>query len=416
MPRWVRLFIDLGVDQGYAPAERRRVQTINLIAVGAIFFNSVYNLLPLFVGFDHLGLVFVTNLASICLYAGVLGLNARRLTEMAMYLALGAALFNLVVAGLVFGIGTGVWLFLVTVPAVGVLLAPTGATHIQVAFAACGLGALVIVILARPSVPSPIEGTPFETVMLVASVVGTVALLTVIGMHHRYVADTAEVALREAHALSERLLHNTLPVEIAERLKQGELVIADRADEVSILFADLVGSTPLSERLTPDEMVSLLNDVFGPFDDLADRIGVEKIKTVGDAYMVVGGLPAWRPDHLEVVVEMALAMRDELARHEVAGLGPLQMRFGIHTGSVVAGVIGKRKFSYDLWGDAVNTAARMESHGVPGEIQVTEEVFKRLRGSYQIEPRGLVEIKGKGPMPTYFLRDRIASQESEPSF
>lgn len=421
MPGWLRRLIDLGVDQSLAPAERRRAQTINLIAVGAIFFNSIYNLLPLFVGFDHLWLVFVTNLVSICLYAGVLGLNARRLTEVAMYLALGAALFNLVVAGLVFGVDTGVWLFLITVPAVGVLLAPANATHVQVAFAGTGLAALVAVILARTPVPPPIAGTTFETVLLVTSVTGTVALLTVIGMHHRYVADTAEAALQEAHALSERLLHNTLPVEIAERLKRGEQVIADRADEVSILFADLVGSTPLSERLTPDEMVSLLNDVFCPFDDLADRIGVEKIKTVGDAYMVVGGLPAWRPDHLEAVAEMALAMRDELARHEVAGLGPLQMRFGIHTGSVVAGVIGKRKFSYDLWGDAVNTAARMESHGVPGEIQVTEEVFQRLRGSYQIESRGLVEIKGKGPMPTYFLRNRMApidppAQAAEASF
>jgi class 3 adenylate cyclase len=121
--------------------------------------------------------------------------------------------------------------------------------------------------------------------------------------------------------------------------------------------------------------------------------------------MVVGGLPVWRADHAEAVAEMALGMRQELLRHPVDGFGPLQMRFGIHTGSVVAGVIGKRKFSYDLWGDAVNTAARMESHGVPGEIQVTEDVYRRLKGTYRFHPRGRIDIKGKGPMETYFLQD-----------
>jgi guanylate cyclase len=202
---------------------------------------------------------------------------------------------------------------------------------------------------------------------------------------------------------SERLLLNILPARVAERLKAGETVIADRVDGVTILFADLVDSTPLSERLTPVQLVEVLDSVFTAFDDLADALGLEKIKTVGDAYMVVGGLPTARPDHAAAVAEMALAMRDELAHHSVDGFGPLQMRYGIDTGTVVAGVIGKRKLSYDLWGDTVNTASRMESHGVPGQIQVTTAVFEQLRERYRFESRGPVEIKGKGTMVTYLL-------------
>jgi adenylate cyclase len=215
--------------------------------------------------------------------------------------------------------------------------------------------------------------------------------------------ERTESDLQAAHQLSEELLLNILPPQIADRLKKGEQVIADRYDEVSILFADLVGSTPLSERLSADEMVNLLNRVFTPFDELAEELGVEKIKTVGDAYMVVGGLPTPRSDHLEAVVEMAWQMREEISRHTVEGHGPLAMRFGIHTGTVVAGVIGKRKFSYDLWGDTVNVAARMETHGIPGEIHVSEEVRRRLDGQYRFKPRGPIEIKGKGVMETFLL-------------
>jgi class 3 adenylate cyclase len=215
--------------------------------------------------------------------------------------------------------------------------------------------------------------------------------------------ERTRLALELEQERSERLLRNILPEEIAGRLKAGELVIADRVEGVTILFADLVDSTSLSERLTPDQLVEVLNEVFTPFDDLADDLGLEKIKTVGDSYMVVGGLPAARPDHVEAVADMALAMRDELTRHSVAGFGQLQMRYGIDTGTVVAGVIGKRKFSYDLWGDTVNTAARMESHGIPGEIQVTEAVYERLRDRYRFTARGPVEVKGKGAMDTYLL-------------
>jgi class 3 adenylate cyclase len=291
-------------------------------------------------------------------------------------------------------------------PVAGVLISAPNDQTTPLLIIVAAMIAFVVVVLVDPSTPDPIAGTGIETVLLVTSVILTVLMLGVVGLYFKRVADTAETDLLMANELSERLLLNVLPEEIADRLKAGEVVIADRAEGVTILFGDLVGSTPLSERLTPNQMVEVLNEIFTPFDDLADDLGLEKIKTIGDAYMVVGGLPTPRPDHVEAIADMALAMQAELSRHSVDGFGPLQMRYGIHTGSVVAGVIGKRKFSYDLWGDTVNTAARMESHGVPGEIQVTEAVYRRLKDRYQFAFRGPVEIKGKGVMETYFLTAR----------
>jgi guanylate cyclase len=221
--------------------------------------------------------------------------------------------------------------------------------------------------------------------------------------------ERTHAALEREQEKSEGLLLNILPSEVATRLKAGEEVIADRVEGVTILFADLVGSTELSERLTANQLVQVLNDIFTPFDDLADRFGLEKIKTLGDAYMVVGGLPLARADHVEAIADLALAMREELVGHAVPGFGQLRMRYGIHTGPVVAGVIGKRKFSYDLWGDTVNTAARMESHGIPDAIQVTEDVYETLRDRFSFTPRGPVQIRGKGEMTTYLLEGHIAT-------
>ena len=205
---------------------------------------------------------------------------------------------------------------------------------------------------------------------------------------------------------SEALLLNVLPAPIAARLKQGEGVIADRFPEVTVLFADLVDFTASSDRSSPERVVQVLAGLFTDFDRLAADHGLEKIKTIGDAYMVVGGLPELRPDHAQAVAEMALAMREEAGRHLDPAGRPLQVRIGIDSGPVVAGVIGTAKFSYDLWGDTVNTASRMESTGVPGCIQVTERTCRRLRGRYRLERRGPVQVKGKGELVTWFLVGR----------
>ena len=213
-------------------------------------------------------------------------------------------------------------------------------------------------------------------------------------------------ALQREEERSERLLLNVLPAPIAARLKQHEDVIADGFSEVTVLFADLVDFTQRSQRSSPEQVVQLLDDLFSAFDQLCRDHGLEKIKTIGDAYMVVGGLPGHRPNHAQAVAELALAIRKEVARRTDPTGQPLQVRIGIDTGPVVAGVIGTDKFSYDLWGDTVNTASRMESYGIPGCIQVTSRTYQLLRDGYRFTRRGPVDVKGKGKMTTYLLAGR----------
>jgi class 3 adenylate cyclase len=198
------------------------------------------------------------------------------------------------------------------------------------------------------------------------------------------------------------LLLNVLPAPIAEKLKRQKGIIAERYDDVSVLFADIVGFTPLSVRLAPSELLEMLNRVFSGFDELAGQHGVEKIKTIGDAYMVAGGLPEPHTDHLGAMAAMALAMQAQIKQLTIES-SPLNLRIGLHVGSVIAGVIGIRKFIYDVWGDTVNTASRLESHGLPGRIHVSESVRDRLQKRYVFEPRGVIDLKGRGATKTFFL-------------
>ncbi|MEB3830350.1 adenylate/guanylate cyclase domain-containing protein [Phormidium sp. CCY1219] len=212
--------------------------------------------------------------------------------------------------------------------------------------------------------------------------------------------------LKTEQAKSERLLLNVLPKAIAERLKQDTQTIADSFPEVTVLFADIVGFTKLAARISPSELVQRLNEIFSAFDGLAAKHGLEKIKTIGDAYMVVGGLPVHRSDHTEAIAEMALDMQEEIGRFNRKHGEAFSMRIGIHTGPTIAGVIGTHKFIYDLWGDTVNLASRMESHGLPGRIQVSGSTYKLLREKYCFQQRGPIPIKGKGEMLVYLLSGR----------
>ncbi len=216
-------------------------------------------------------------------------------------------------------------------------------------------------------------------------------------------AVTAQAQLAIEHARSENLLANILPATVARRLKDGEGIIADGVADASVLFADIVGFTALSATLAPADLVVMLNEVFSRIDVLVERHGLEKIKTIGDAYMVAAGLPVRRADHTAALAAFALEMIEAIDTFDAGNGARLQIRVGIHLGPVVAGVIGKKKFAYDLWGDTVNTAARMESHGMPGRIHVSAAVYDKLRDAFVFEPRGSVEIKGKGAMATWFL-------------
>jgi len=252
-------------------------------------------------------------------------------------------------------------------------------------------------------------------VMFVLNLVGVVFMVFIALGYSVRERNKARAALDAKHAeleveqeKSERLLLNVLPASIAERLKGGEEVIADLVPDVTVLFADIVGFTTLSKDMAPQEVVEFLNGVFGDLDDLADSFGLDKIKTLGDGYMVVGNATRPLPEHASAVLDMALVMRDRVADRPF-GPGRLVFRIGVDTGYAVGAVIGKKRFSYDLWGNTINAASRMESHGIPGEVQVTERVTQLIGHLFDFDERGKIEVKGIGEMTTFLLRGRKKS-------
>ena len=243
----------------------------------------------------------------------------------------------------------------------------------------------------------------FTTTMLALNIAvgGTIVftLLAVFAGQRRAALE----ALRQEQAKAENLLLNILPRSIADRLKAQDRPIADQIGTASILFADVVDFTPWSERLTPAEVVGYLDHLFSHFDELAERYGLEKIKTIGDSYMVAAGVPTPRPDHARALSLMALDMLEAMRSEEQVGNLGLDLRVGINSGPVVAGVIGRKRFLYDLWGDAVNMASRMESHGTPGRIQITRATYELVTDEFVCEPRGTVAVKGKGEVEAWYL-------------
>jgi class 3 adenylate cyclase len=269
--------------------------------------------------------------------------------------------------------------------------------------------ALAVVLFSAGYYYSQEVVPPFEVPSVPLAVLNVLNIGTVFAMVALAVAylitvtRRSETALAAAHARSERLLTNVLPTPIAERLKDREEVIADGVEGASVLFADIVGFTVLSAQRTPDEVVAMLNGVFTRLDALVDEYGLEKIKTIGDAYMVAAGIPVPREDHAQVLARFALAARAELAEHNLTADVPVELRIGINSGPVVAGVIGRRRFLYDLWGDTVNTASRMESQGIPGQIQITDTTRALLDEEFACMERGVIDVKGKGPTRTWLL-------------
>jgi len=295
---------------------------------------------------------------------------------------------------------------------VWILLVPLGAVLFLGGHAAApAFGSVVVMVLAAVALDPYMRGAPqpSEEVKLVLS---TINLLvpTAVALGLVLFIDGERV---RAKAESDALLLNVLPRSIAERLKQGERVIADYYDEVTVLFADVVEFTPFAARETPARVVDVLNEIFSRFDTLAERYGLEKIKTIGDAYLVVAGAPEPRQDHAAATLDMALAMHATVGSAEMSAGVPIRLRTGVASGPAVAGVIGHRKFSYDIWGDAVNLASRMESTGVPGSIQLAESTWRLCRDRYPFTPRD-VEVKGIGAMRTYLLDPSSVSPRDDP--
>jgi adenylate cyclase len=391
---WLLRILDIGSDPGDDPdlVVRKRTAVGTLLALCAS--GLVYTALGWLADRPLVLAIALLQIGAQLANLAVFSRKRRLLPFVWVVVALGllTILSGMVtLGGLARSGGNVIWAIIAPLGAIMLIGERAGLpTYLAVAVVVVG-GALL-----DPFVPAD-QGLPHgaSVASMIFNVLGPAAIA--LGLV-RYIDGQRQAARRESDAL----LRNVLPDSIAGRLKAGERVIADHYDQASVLFADVVEFTPFAEALPPQRTVQVLNELFTEFDHLAERFGLEKIKTIGDAYMVVAGVPERRDDHAAVLVEMALAMH-----RYVAGLEPmegrkLQFRIGIASGPLVAGVIGERKFSFDLWGDTVNTAARMESSGVPGLIQVTDETC-RLAGRFPFQRREGVEVKGKGVMSTWLL-------------
>jgi adenylate cyclase len=300
------------------------------------------------------------------------------------------------------------------------ILAPLGAlVFLEVRQAVRWFGAFAVIFLATGILGEVLftdADIPrwFTTTMLALNVLGAGAVAFTVLASFANQRNAALKALRAEQEKAEELLMNVLPSSIAERLKASTATIADHFDSASILFADIVDFTPLARRLPPAEVVDILDRLFSHFDTLVERHGLEKIKTIGDCYMAAAGVPDPHPDHARRAALLALDMRDAVGGTTIAGHPALELRIGINSGPVAAGVIGMKRFLYDLWGDAVNTASRMEANGTPGEIQITRATYELLKDEFVCEERGTVPIKGKGQMEAWYLVGPRSDVEREP--
>ena len=395
MRRWLLRILGIGSD----PADDRDLVVRKRTAVGTLLVLCLSGAVYLFIGLlaDRPLVALFAVIQIGCQLVNLAIFSRTRRIEPFVWVIIGlglATIFSgvLTLGGLALSAGNVIWAIIAPLGAI-LLIGGRAAIPAFLGLAVVVIGgALLDPLIAKDQALS--HGAAVAATII--NVLGPAAIA--LGLV-RYIDGQRVAARRESDAL----LRNVLPEPIADRLKAGERVIADHYDEASILFADVVDFTPFAEAHTPQQTVAVLNELFTSFDRLAEEFGLEKIKTIGDAYMVVAGAPDRREDHAAVLVEMALAMLRQVAGHALVDGRRLEIRVGIASGPVVAGVIGERKFSYDLWGDTVNTAARMESSGIPDRIQVTDRTRQLLDGRYPFERREGVEVKGKGIMSTWTL-------------
>jgi class 3 adenylate cyclase len=394
-PSLFHRLLNLGVPAGTDPREARYAVVGNVAAWGSFlssFFGTVVYAVTGQTVMVEVGGVMVLGYAAAL---GIAVLGHLRAARIALVIVAVAAILSV---GLATGPAAGTDIFFMAMlSAIWLGFPPKerATAWLATALVAAGIAGLRII---GPRV-GPLVPMPHPEFAAALNVITTFTLIVSLSVYARRRTLAAEHAIDTERARSEALLRNMLPQTIAEQLKDAPRAIAQGHDAVTVLFADIVGFTPLSQTMTPHELVRLLNDVFSAFDEMARRHGLEKIKTIGDAYMVVGGVPAARADHAAAVAAMALEMRGAITRFHPG----LNLRLGMHTGPAVAGVIGTAKYSYDLWGDTVNTAARMESHGEPGRIQLTAECRDALGDRFVLEARGTITVKGKGELSTFWL-------------
>lgn len=389
----------------------RRLRTLTIASWSAALVHALYAIVLLY-DLERFWWLIVLNAVATSVYAGVPLLY--RFGRLAGPVAV-TVLFDADMVLYIHLLGTdvGVQFYLLIGVAFTVLYVGVESMRVAAAAALLAAGLLVAVMLTAPA-DTGLLPRWLAIASLVTNAVASCANLLLIVSYAQREAARAEAAAERAYERSERLLNNILPAAIAARLKDdGTAVIADRHDEASVLFADMAGFTAQASDTAPDDLVQFLNRVFSDFDRLVERHGLEKIKTTGDSYMVVSGVPTARPDHAQAMADLALDMREAARAWRDSRGRTVPIRMGISSGVVVAGVVGTRKFFYDVWGDAVNVAARMETTGATGKIQVSQDVYQRLRGAFVLEARGEIDVKGKGRMPTWFLLARNADAASD---
>jgi class 3 adenylate cyclase len=391
--------VNAGVaSQGHQDAKHIRLANqISLVAVGLALLAFTD---PRIWGTRSLEAI---SLAAVFVYAAVPFFASRGWHLLArLWLCFGSVAW-IGADGVLMGTDTEQHMFLIAVATAAWFITPRRERWMAASVAVfCGAAMLSIELFTPARVALRGAAIPFE----MADKLTLYVVLQALAYYSVTQTERAEDELAVEQARSQTLLLNVLPRRIAEQLLRREGSIAERFDSTTVLFADIVNFTQLSERTPATEVVQMLDQVFSRFDALADQHGLEKIKTIGDAYMVVGGVPEARADHATAVAKMSLDMLRVLRELEGPAFASLSLRIGIHSGPVVAGVIGKRKFAFDLWGDTVNTASRMESHGLPDRVHVSEATFKLLEGQFAFEARGPMPIKGKGVLSTWFLSAR----------
>ncbi|MCZ8156905.1 MAG: hypothetical protein O9264_12330 [Leptospira sp.] len=398
--------INLGVHSDLTLIQKKTIRLSN--GINLITFLTGFNFYPIIFIYLPSTLPLLISLSiGLTLYLPLFYFNFRKFYLMAKSYGLLVAWFNITVTSLMLGTSQNFHLFLLAIIAVSYFYFETHEKlykYLIQFLVSCSFIFIELWFSNRPGfVIFPEKFNYFSRLN------NDIGLMLFIFGFFFYIAlnyRKAEIALEDEKQKSEGLLHNILPIPIADRLKIDRSAIADGYSNITILFADLVGFTMLSEKMKPTELVTFLNQIFSKFDLLVDKYELEKIKTIGDAYMVAGGLPMPSDNHARQVADFALDLKKVIAKYNLENGKTIDLRIGIHSGPAIAGVIGLSKFSYDVWGDAVNTASRMESHSQPGKIQVTLETYNLLKDDYRFTKRGEIEIKGKGLMKTFFLEGK----------
>lgn len=394
---------NFGVRKEHSATEKRYIRVTNITALISVLFMLMWTILSLFIA-HHIAATLINGAGAVLFWMTIL-INKRGFKLLAATWFLTIACLQTMYHLYLFGCDSGIELIFILIISSTYVTIPRDNRYVSHIFSGAICLLWIIVVLYADSIFPHIQGNylipedlHYLINVLLVSFTAALFLFTL-----SKAIDNSELSLKEEMDKSDKLLNNILPKSIAERLKNNPSTIADSYGSVTVLFADIVGFTKFSETVPPNELVDKLNVMFTEFDRMTEKYGLEKIKTIGDAYMVSGGLPDHSSDHVLRVVKMANSMLRYMRDRQKSSSDNLQIRIGIHTGPAVAGVIGLRKFAYDLWGDTVNVASRMESHGEAGKIHVTQEIRDALNADYEFEKREKINVKSKGFMQTYFL-------------